>query len=69
MSDYQVFASRKAAQAEIARVAGWNARIVYIPWKDHSLATKRGNVIVIQCHYPGHHKDEWGYLREDGFIR
>lgn len=64
--DYQVFDSRKAAQEEIDRMLGWDTRIVLFPWPDHPLATKRGNVFVIECE---RHGNERKYLREDGFVR
>lgn len=64
--DYMVFRTRKEALEEIADMRGWDAKIAYIPWPEHPLATRRGNVIVIEC---DHHGNERKYLREDGFVR
>lgn len=64
--DYQVFKSKEEAKAEIKKMRGLNAKIGLIVWPEHSLATRRGNVIVIECERRG---NECKYLREDGFVR
>lgn len=66
MCDYQAFKSRKAAQAELAKLAGWDAKIALVKWEDHPLASARGYVFVIECNRRG---NECKYLREDGFVR
>ena len=61
--DYKVFGSRYEAKNTMAKMRGWDrVRVAYVYWPDHSLATRRGNILVIKV---GDDK----YLREDGYVR
>jgi len=60
--DYHVFATKAAARHGLGTMLGWNRpRIAYIYWPEHALATRRGNIIVIQT------GDK--FLRSDGYVR
>ena len=66
--DYEVFRSRKEAQARIATMAGWQAKPVQIYLPDHPDANRNGNIWVIEVDRGGG-KGQPMYLRADGFVR
>ena len=60
--DYKAFTSKAEAMTEIAKMRGWKRpHIAYIYHPEHPLASRKGNIIVIQT------GDK--FLRESGYIR
>ena len=68
MNDYQTFPTRKAAQAEIDGLIGWDAKPVKLTAYDDS--NNPADVWVIECRQPWatRHSDPL-YLRNDGYVR
>lgn len=60
--NYKAFASKREAMVEIAKMRGWDRpHIAYIYQPEHPLATRAGNIIVIQTGK--------AYLRESGYVQ
>ena len=60
--NYKAFTSKHEAMVEIAKMRGWERpHIAYIYQPEHPLASRRGNIIVIQTGKK--------FLREDGYVR
>jgi len=65
--DYQVYATRREADAARAEMRGWYTRAVRLYWPEHPMAARGGYIWVIQC------RETRGgpvrFLRKDGYVR
>jgi len=62
---YQTFRTRKEANAEIAKMRGWNAKAIKLYIPDDPKANRSGDVWVIQARTAN---EDYAYMRADGHI-
>ena len=59
---YKAFATMAEAMIEKAKMRGWTVKVKYIYMPEHPLASRAGNIRVLEC-------NRRKYLREDGYVR